>query len=789
VRSERVAIGSSVRILLWVLGCCAAALLVAPHAAQAVIDDEGEGPTEGQCPLSAYNIKVEANPVIVGIPVAGGTVQINASNAKLVGTRVTPARICEPVFFQLTRFRWNVVSQPPGQNATIAGGASLTPSLNLGAPGAYRIRLTACPSTCRVTLGGRSRTVAASTRELTINAVGVFNVPPETEPVLPALSPPVPPHPRFSSSQRSALCQGGGGVQDPQWVTAGPFNGPADYRTLEGEVHVSKVSRQDNFLNHDSQDHIWEVQPDPPYFGLPHPQPRGDMEMEWETNHLPREFRPTPGDRASTVGFWIFDCGHAFKGEIHPPVGLAVNRARAVQIPTSFRPPGYPNGFGSNVQVPGIVTDIFFNRRSGEITNNCSSTGLHKPPVRLPNGLRVSGPCIREPHSLNRSYTFNVYLPRNPQQRAQELGLNPPPVPLLVGPPGRLSQGTGGPDPTLVVRNRDGVTWLEVTVDLRNFTGTTYARRISAAWAYPNPENWGARRWNIRLRNMRVGDDAEPAGDDGDWRFFFNTTNRDREWTRVFSCDGCVDDDETRNLNVRTGSSGLGPDPVLFPGQPVVVRTGGFDDEVFGDDIGTVNMHHQQVSRDYDTPSRGGDGSYRLRYSIRPGPAVGRPGLTGEAAALAEAYTVRSRPPCLAPAAQVAQRPGEARPFCRPVGAARRDPMLVQTWHPDNHVLRQRVRRANDFPGFRRSVEVNVITGISPAGLRRVFNSLSTRERTALLNEIRQELRAVSPRLRRDFYELVGTMERAGLARNLIDRALPPGFRRSLRPFRLGHRS
>jgi hypothetical protein len=115
--------------------------------------------------------------------------------------------------------------------------------------------------------------------------------------------------------------------------------------------------------------------------------------------------------------------------------------------------------------------------------------------------------------------------------------------------------------------------------------------------------------------------------------------------------------------------------------------------------------------------------------------------------------------------------------------------MLVQTWHPDNHVLRQGVRRANDFPGFRRSIEVNVITGISPAGLRRVFNGLTTRERTELLNEMRQELRALSPRLRRDFYELVGTMERAGLSRSIIDRALPSGFRRSLRPFTLGRRS
>jgi len=113
---------------------------------------------------------------------------------------------------------------------------------------------------------------------------------------------------------------------------------------------------------------------------------------------------------------------------------------------------------------------------------------------------------------------------------------------------------------------------------------------------------------------MKIGDDAES-----------------RPATKVFSCEGCIDDDDTKNLNVRTGSSGLGPDPVLFLGQPVVVHTGGFDDETWADDIGTVNMHHPKVTHDYSMPSRGGDGSYRLNYSISPGPAVGRAAPRGRA--------------------------------------------------------------------------------------------------------------------------------------------------------------
>jgi hypothetical protein len=87
---------------------------------------------------------------------------------------------------------------------------------------------------------------------------------------------------------------------------------------------------------------------------------------------------------------------------------------------------------------------------------------------------------------------------------------------------------------------------------------------------------------------------------DGDWRLYFNTNNGDQEWTELFSCDGCVDDDTTYQLGVSTGIGGggngsspskarrLGPDPVVFPGQNVLVHTTGYDDEVLGDEVGTV---------------------------------------------------------------------------------------------------------------------------------------------------------------------------------------------------------
>ena len=767
--------------------CAVVACAGTASPAWAVIDDE-TGPSEGPCPLSAYNFTLEGNLVAVGIPFAGQAVQVNAASAKLIGRKATSARICEEVLFALPSFRWSVVSTPAGQSASFTDANTLTPRLNLGGAGAYRIRLTACASGCRLTLNGRSRTVGPFTREQTITALSEFTPPPETAPLLPALAPANPPVPRFTPDERERLCLGGGGVSDPQWVTAGEFNGPNDYRLQEGEVEVSRVASQDNFLNHDSQDHIWEVKPDLPFAGLSHPTAGRDMEMEWETNHLPRQFRPTVGDRASTVGFWIFDCGHGFRAEIHPPVGLAVQRQRAVEIPSTFRPPGFPNGFGTNVEVPGIVADVYFNRTAGEITSNCSDSGLHRPPVvfRPPGsaaGVLVPGPCVRSPHSLDRRFTFNVYLPRDPRVRARELGLDPPPVPLFVGTRG-LGVGGGGPQPSMVVRERDGITWLEVTLDLTGFTGPTWARRINVAWAYPNADNWGARRWSVLLKNMKVIDDAEPFGDDGDWRMFFNTNNRDREWTQIIDndCEGCVDDDETHTFNLRTGTTQLGPDPVLFPGQRIFVHTSGFDEETWGDDIGTVFLREAQRAGDFTAYSHGGDGAYHLRVGIREGSPVGRAFLTSEAAALVNAYTVRGSPRCQFTQAEIAQRPGPGgtrAPLCAP---AQRDPGVEGGWHPESAVLRGPFRRGLDFELYESEHETYAITGISPAELRRVYRALSPRARRALMAEIRAELNAVAPRLRRDYHDIVLTLERA-LPDSAVNQAVPPSVRRAANPF------
>ena len=221
---------------------------------------------------------------------------------------------------------------------------------------------------------------------------------------------------------------------DPEWVTTQPFTSEASYQLAEGPTYRRRVADLDNFLNHDSEDFEWKVQPDPPFTGLSEGQSNGQVKTEWETGSMPALFWPSPpagddtaqpGDRTSVFGYWIFDCGHdGFKEEIHPPVGVAVQRPRPVQVPASFRPAGFPNGFGTNVWVPGIVTDIWFNSHSGE-NADCGATALSQPA-----GTSRSG-CLRQPHPLGRKFTFNVYLPLSPQQRALQLGFQGPPCRCL----------------------------------------------------------------------------------------------------------------------------------------------------------------------------------------------------------------------------------------------------------------------------------------------------------------------------------------------------------------------
>lgn len=539
----------------------------------------------------------------------GRELQVSAEDAKLQAIH------CSNVLLPLapSEVQWSI--QAPSSSGVVS--SQPIPLLNKftpDVPGTYTIQFTACPNQCRRMIQGVTYIFPRSVQSISVTAVDQLALPPPTQPDLPALPLTAPTH--FTDVEER--CAGGGGVLDPQWVTVDDWTGPEHYRTLEGEVYKSRISRQDNFTNHDSQDQNFYVVPDPPYRYLLSTTPEDynhplGMGIEWERNHLPEAFRPTVGDRVAVFGYWIHDCGHDFYTEIHPPVGIAVQRPRPILLPSDqefrFDNNATPATVGTNVYVPGIVTDIWFNRHSGEITNNCSRQGLHLPYSGGLHPVEQRQRCLPVPvrggaSPLQRTYVFNIYLPRNPAV-AHDLGDLT--VPLYYQTSTHPAGPAAGPEPAIeVIREAGQPTYLRVTLDLNGFTGEQYARQIVAGWVYPAPDNWGVRQWQLSLDSIEVhydGDDDWSLKGDGDWRFWFNTNNGGPEWTKIFDCDGCVTGRQTfRGRPWRTGIFGeipkdrwLGPDLLLFPDQRIWIHTSGFeDDNLVSDDTGVVNQLYRQ---------------------------------------------------------------------------------------------------------------------------------------------------------------------------------------------------
>lgn len=642
------------------------------------------------------------------------------------------------------KFSWSLLTRP-ATSATILSQtstqiAAITPDLN----GTYLVRFTACPSTCTVS----GQTIPAQAFDLTFISQERLTLPPATQP---AKTPDAPATTPTTMNDTDAKCLGGGGVQDPQWVTVNQWTGPNDYELLEGEVQKSRVSRKDNPLNHDSQDHVTHILPDPLYRRLLR-APQEQLEVEWERDSLPEPFRATPGDRMSAFGFWTLDCGHDAPTEIHPPVGTAVQRARPVPIPsdaifdlpTFSAPGGAPQAInptvrstiGTDVIVPGVITDIWFNAEAGETTGNCSTTGLHQPGryVSGPNGLTpIQGDCIESPVALNRIFTFNINLPPRPKlQGAYQVPLY---TKVFAHPYGFAT----GADPTIALVGTDDNPVLSVSVNLREFSGLRYARQIHAGWVIPSPDNWELKRWRLRLNAIDVHDDGDSfVRGDGDWRFWLNTNNARSEWTKLYDCDGCVNGRETFSGRPwQTGSPSevasdrsLGPDILTFPSQRIWVHTSGFEaDSVIDDDTGSVNVLWPQQARSYATRSMctaqtiSGCADYTLEYDISAGPPLPTPVLTAAAQRLLGYYGI-------GPAT-----PGVACLACIDV---------LANWfvydlalppdQPPVDVSQTRLFRAQP------SLEVNALTDISMGDFRTTIARLKTRD-PALVRKVMGELR------------------------------------------------
>ena len=422
---------------------------------------------------------------------------------------------------------WQLLSWPGSSAPTFTHDSTLA-TLSLPRAGTYVVRFTICPSgscTFRARPGGTNYPIATSSADLTIVTVDSIPIPAEQYPILPP-SANVATQP-VTVPNKDCKCQGGGGVVDPQWVTVQEWTGPNDYKLLEGVVYKAHIAVQDDFLDHDTHDVDFNIIPDKRYNNLVssdslHDE-HGQMAVEWESGSFPERFRPTTGDRVSVFGFWILDCGHPpYYTEIHPPVGIAVDRPRPIPIPSGkffnfeFSDGTVSSTVGNNVYVPGIRTELWFNRHSGENTR-CGATSLHQPgrcnscnPPQQGCPPWLGGACIQAPLPINRVYDFNIYLPRNPAVNGREQGLSDPPTPPLyfaVSNP----WGLAGPDPVITPVTEGDVTYLHVELDLRGFAGNTYSRRIESAWVYPAPDNWGLARWQVSFPTLDVHDDQDPG--------------------------------------------------------------------------------------------------------------------------------------------------------------------------------------------------------------------------------------------------------------------------------------
>jgi Concanavalin A-like lectin/glucanases superfamily/FG-GAP repeat/Malectin domain len=454
---------------------------------------------------------------------------------------------------------WTILSQPPGANAQItptSSGATLT----LPVAGDYTVQLTVCPGECMVPEPGGASTfpMVPSSGAITVRALTELPLRVQERPVLPPSA--MVPTPRLDlpDSQRDCTCSGGGGYINPQWVTINHWNGPNDYRLVEGQVVRSWPSTQASLLNHDIafgaanwyvlHDLNVVVSPDPSFYNLLSVKPEFEsnphlLSCVSQIDTIPERFRPVEGDRVSLFGYWILDCGHKpFYTEMHPVVGWAVHHNRAVRIPddAQFTFDLVTNtvtaAAGNNLFVPGIITDLWFNSDAGGATggdlSSLAQPGQSIPFICIPGSLITESPIQRE-------YDFRIYLPKNPSQVFAEVGQSRPRAPLYLNISNPV--GSTGPDPvvTRATESVRGVTYeyLQVHLDLRGHTASTYSRRIEAAWVYPQPDNWGLEQWRIALDRLDVYDDLDSKArwpsSDGDWVLWLMLPSLDQPWNRV----------------------------------------------------------------------------------------------------------------------------------------------------------------------------------------------------------------------------------------------------------------
>lgn len=602
-----------------------------------------------------------------GLSLLGETIQVVGDLFK-ISYRFGPN--CPKITVTDLPFDWTF--EPPDNSSAVLQGGSpsdedpLNPHFVPDVEGTYRVTLTYCRATCvDEPIPGQS--IPPQLRSITISVVHEIVVPPASEPELPP-SARVPTNFFSGSGDEACLTRDELNAVFPQWVPTEHWDGADDYVWLEGAVVKANVAGKDGEINHITHDLDFAVDPDPTFQGVAN---RVTVGVEWETGSFPDATRPLPGDRISPYGFHVWDCDHDDILEIHPPVVTAVQRPRPIAIPESL-------GLGSNIYVPGIVTDIYANKTAGEITSNRSLSGLHQPGHYDFLIVPVPGAPIENPHPLDRTggFVFNVYLPPNPAKLMAEGGRTAAPAPLycVVGnqPCADVQPAPGSPEPVVTpVSETDSqtgeqFTYLRVTLDLSTLEGFDYSRRITAGWVYPAPEavadNWGLSRYKVQIDSITVIDSQDALQvDHGDWRFWVAVNNVDKVWTQILNQD-VEGGGETEDFGGRPWATGptdpersLGSHILLFPtenpprfsrdlSRRVFVHSSGYDDEFWDDPIGVVNdllLQSNAVSQSPHHSLSRSEGAYTLNYQVFALGSVGPEVLTAEGSALSQRFTLR----------------------------------------------------------------------------------------------------------------------------------------------------
>ena len=751
------------------------------------------------------------DPLMVGFPLVGPIPCARTRNITLfdIGDLCSGYRVA----LKPGEFEWEFLL-PAASGGVVQDSDTLSPKVLLDSAGGYIARFYACPNGCSfVSTDSTGIPITVEVEPQPVRIVSFETVPalpPETRPVLPDSALAWTERRRSTKAERKIKCDYGGGVLDPQWVTVDEFNGPLDYaggdlqsgqiQMVEGVVHKSKVSRKDSILNHWHQDHNFGLKPDPVHnYVLPifddGEGSQNFLEMEWETGSFDANFRPGNGDRVSAFGYLIYDCGHPpFKIEIHPPVGLAVHRNRAIRIPDNPQPENivdWAGGpVGQNIYVPGIHTEVFFNPNAGKMMAGSNGTQLHQPGTELSDPTNSSdgvtpvenGDAIKDPSPIaGEVYTFNIYLPRNPKSTLEAVGVTGlPDIPLYY----KVTNLGSEQLPLEVVPVTEGdVTYLRATMDFSGYDSEISGRlsaQVEAAWVYPSlsPDNWGLKRWRVQLDSLLVHDDSDGKyRGEGEWNLWFHVNNAlpgsaQHEWTKIISqkiSDHTYVMSPTNQLELvkpllhdfqgspwSTGDDinadrWLGPDLLLFPDQGIQIHTSGFEgDTLSSDSLALIDAGQAQVagafsrdntckdSDDLDSLVYSGCAKYELDYQILAWGSPTGSALSPAAQTLMDAYNFGEDGGC----------PPDGDDVCGPViiQGQLAQPIQEDPWHPDMLILNPGDAPVSAFDTslFKpQGIEEFALTEISFANFDKLIRTNMESDPDAvhqLLTEIREDI-------------------------------------------------